>query len=143
MAFASNVSKSNCVSWHEIRDNVLTLSSLVSSDEQGELIEHNIKLIMKNQKVIADQQRSPKTNDKLVAKANENIQMCIETIKIRLGRLGASKDVITEAANDINNGNIPKFTLKVLELMATKNPGLHQRKYNQALQMVAAQQRQH
>ena len=82
-------------------------------------------------------------NEKLIAKARENIQNSINNVKIHVARLGATPDVVADITNDLSNDNIQQVTLKVLKLMANKNPGLHQRKYNQALQMVAAQQKQH
>ena len=88
---------------------------------------------IKNKKAIAEQLESPNRNEKLIAKANENIQSCTNTIKLRLTRLGASNDVIKSVIDDIDNDNIKQALLKVLELMARKNPQVNGRIYKQAL----------
>ena len=117
----------------DYRDGTEILSGLASSTELGLLIEHNIKTIIKNKKAIAEQLESPNRNEKLIAKANENIQSCTNTIKLRLTRLDASNDVIKSVIDDIDNDNIEQALLKVLELMARKNPQVNGRIYKQAL----------
>ena len=59
--------------------------------------------------------------------------------------LSATKELIAEVTDYLKDEDYQMVTLKVLELMAKKNPGLNQRKYTKALQIVAekAKQTQH
>jgi len=143
MRIVATVSKCHCVTGREIMENKTFLSTHISTDEHGKFIMHAIEIIAKNKQAIAEQMGTKVPNEKMIAKARENIQNSINNVKIHVARLGATPDVVADIANDLSNDNIQQVTLKVLKLMANKNPGLHQRKYNQALQMVAAQQKQH
>jgi len=143
MRIVATVSKCHCVTGREIMENKTFLSTHISTDEHGKFIMHAIEIIEKNKQAIMEQMDTKVPNEKLIAKARENIQNSINNVKIHVARLGATPDVVADITNDLSNDNIQQVTLKVLKLMANKNPGLYQRKYNQALQMVAAQQKQH
>ena len=127
----------------EFRDNIIRLVEGITSDERGKSIANAVQSIEKNRQAIEEQKNAHVPNEKKITKAQENIQNNINIIKLHATRLGAKPDVLADIEKDLRTYDFQQVTLKVLKLMAQKNPGLHQRKYNQALQMVAAQQRQH
>lgn len=141
MKVVGNLPKCQNVARHEYRDNIAVLSAKISSDEQGKFIGRAVETIAKNKKFIADQMKSQTPNEKLLAKARENIQISIDTIKTRATNLGASEDVVVDIINDVNNDDIEQVTLKVLKLMAKKNPGLNRSKYEMALRKFAEKQK--
>lgn len=135
------VARSANVSHREVSDNIETLTGIASSDERGALIGNAVLLIIKNRAVIAEQQTAKTPNAKIIAKAQENIKDCIETVKTHLVRMDASDAVVATVVDYINQGDMTNATLAVLKQMAHKNPGLHERKYKQALAKVAERQR--
>ena len=120
-----------------------TLDNLITSSEQGALISTNVSTIIKNRAVLEEQATSKTPNEKLIKRSNENIQTCIGVIKTRMERLCATPDEITDVIDGINNSDYQSVTLVVLKAMARKNPGLHQKVYDQALKMVTEKSKQH
>lgn len=123
----------------EIRTNGELLLGIPTSDEHGQLIAHNIEVIEKNKKTIKNQLSSAKPNEKLIARAKDNIATCKETITTRLTLMGATLEEISVVTSGIDANDIQSVTVEVLKVMARKNPGLHERKYKQALAMVEKQ----
>lgn len=121
------------------------LDSLVTSDEHGRYISHSVATIINNRATIMEQKSLPEPDAKKIAKAQEHVETCIDLIKIRLARLGATADEITAIVAGLNSADYQCVTLQVLKLMARKNPGMNQRKYNQALKIIASKnnQKQH
>ena len=118
------------------------LDNLITSDEHGMFIGRNVSAIISNREAIAEQTNSKNPNDRVIARSTENINTCIHVIKSRLERLGATSEDIANVVNSLNNADYQSVTLAVLKLMARKNPGMHQRKYEQALKMAADKQKQ-
>ena len=129
------------------RDKAL-LEGLPTSDDHGASIKHNIEVINKNKEVIESQKSSSKPNAKVIARATNNIATCKVTIRQHLVQLSAKPEgtdakidaEINAVMDAIDAGDIQSVTLKVLEIMVRRNPGLHGRKYKEALAQVAAQQ---
>lgn len=136
----SNISKVGRESYRKKMQDAETLSGMLSSDEIGQLIEHGINNITKNQEACAKESARPAPDAKRIARYNQNIEDCIESIGNHLRKLNASEEVVAEVCEYIRKGDYAQVTLKVLELMVKKNPVVHGRKYKQALQMVAAAQ---
>ena len=120
-----------------------TLDNLITSSEQGALISTNVSTIIKNRAVLEEQATSKTPNEKIISRANENIQTCIGVIKTRMERLCATPDEITAVIDGVNKSDYQSVTLVVLKAMARKNPGLHQKVYDQALKMVTEKSKQH
>lgn len=118
------------------------LEALITSDEHGMYIGHSVETIINNRRMISEQCRSANPDTKKVARANENIMICMNSIKTRLTRLGANQGEIDQVIDKVNESDFQAVTLLVLELMVRKNPGMNKRKYNQALQIIAANQKQ-
>ncbi len=133
-----NVAKCDKVSYRETLDNAEALKGVTSSDEHGYLISYNVRLIIKNYETIAEQRAARMPSAKVITKAEQNIKNCMETIKVRMSRLGASSDEIANVIKDIEDMNVQGVTQKVLYAMARKNPGLHARKYKEFLAMTEA-----
>ena len=114
-----------------------TLTALLSSDEIGVHIEKNVQMIVRNKQAIAETKASKTPNAKLAEKFNANINICIDSIKTYLAKLGATPAEINKVVEDVNACNYQLVTLEVLRLMARKNPGINQRKYDQALKIIA------
>lgn len=127
----------------QARINREMLDSLVTSDQQGEYIENDVKKIIKCRATLNAPQTAESPSAKAIARANEIIQICTNTIKSRLIQLSATDDEIASSINKLNNADYESFTLDVLKLMARKNPEMHKKKYERALAMVASKQKQH
>ncbi len=112
------------------------LDSLNTSDELGRFIGHDVEVIMKNREAIEQQQKSKTPNEKIVARAQENIATCTNTIKARLVNLSAKPDEIDAIIDSLNKCDYQTVTLEVLKMMARKNPGMHKKKYERALLAV-------
>ena len=137
----SVMTKCDHMSYGQTKENIESLQGFTSSDEHGAMIANSVRLILKNKEVIAEQQKLKKPDARLVARANENIKNCIETIKIRMKRLGASDTLVERVISYVEKGDTQNVTLLVLEQMAHRNPGLNQHKYKQALAIVAGRQK--
>ena len=121
-----------------------TLFGAISSDEHGAYIKQNIEIIAKNKKALVEIDSEKHSDAKRVAKYHENIAICKSSVREHLRKLGATPDVSDMIINCINSGDYQSVTLNVLKLMAVKNPGLNQKKYEQALKIFAAKkQNQH
>ena len=115
------------------------LESLISSSDDGMYIGHSVSTIIDNLNAIKEQQDSGKPDTKKVSRAKENIEMCKTTIKTRMTHLRATPDEVKAVYDYLDKRDYQQLTLKVLEVMKRKNPGLHTRKYNEALAMIEAQ----
>ena len=114
-----------------------SLDALTTSSELGAFIGQNVNNIINNRKVIAEQQQSANPDTKKISRANEGVQTCINVIKSRLARLGAVQSEISAVVDSLNNADYQSVTLMVLKVMARKNPGMHKKTYEKALQMIA------
>lgn len=116
------------------------LNALITSDEQGEYISHNVRTIINNRNIVV--KNGVDSGSVSTTRAKENIKTCINIIKSRVERLGATPAETENIINLLNEEDYESVTLRVLELMARKNPGMHKRKYEQALRMVASERNQ-
>jgi len=137
-----NIPKSGALSHFEIACDKECLQGLVTTGEHGQLIGNAVQLIIKNAETISEQYAARERNYAIIAKAESNIRDCIRTIETRLERLGAPKEDIATIIANIDAGKIDVATADVLKWMAHKNPGLYQRKYNQALAAIQSKQLQ-
>ena len=140
-----NIKKCDKTSYNEVLGNIEALMGATSSDEHGAYIKQKIETILDNKRVLAEESTRLNPNAGRIARYNANIANCIDSIGVHLKCLGATKELIAEVTDYLKDEDYQMVTLKVLELMAKKNPGLNQRKYTKALQMVAekAKQTQH
>ena len=119
-----------------------SLNALNSSDEDGKYIGHSVETIIANLNAIKEQQNSKEPDTKKINRAKENIELCKTTIKTRLSHLGATPDDVKTVFNCLDKCDYQQVTLKVLEVMKRKNPGLHTRKYEEALALIEAKKQQ-
>ena len=122
-----------------------SLDNFITSGELGMFIGNNVSNIINNRKIIAEQEKSGNPDLKKINRANEGVQTCINVIKSRLERLGAKQDEMSAVVDDLNKADYQSVTLTVLKVMARKNPGMHQKTYEKALQVIANKnnQKQH
>lgn len=119
------------------------LKAMLSSDDHGIYIHKNIETIIRNKLAMNEECAAKKPDKARIARYNSNIDVCISSVKSHLMKLGGTQQNIDEIVKYIKEEDYKQTTLSVLKLMARKNPGLNQRKYDMALQMVANSQKQH
>ena len=130
-----NIRKSYSVASQKRRHDREALDGALTSDEHGASIKQNVETIIENRRAMEDNA----ANAGLVARYKANIATCISSVRSHMAKLNASTADIDEVAKCINDGDFRQASLLVLKAMAKKNPGLHQRKYDAALKMRAAQ----
>ena len=128
-----NVAKCRRATLNEIAKNKECLNGLNSTGDHGQMITHNIENIIENKQAIAEQRKAAHPDMQKIAHFEKNVQLCLDSIGTRLKRLGAKPDEVAKITDDIKNNTLQLVTLAVLKLMAAKNPGMYQRKYDAAL----------
>ena len=137
MITLTNIAKCHKVAARTKADDMEILGSVVTSDDRGLSIKKNIDLIVRNKMAIDTENAKEQPDTTRIAKFNENISTCMESVRFHAMKLGANQNTVEKIVNAINEGDFSLVTVKVLELMAKRNPGLNQKKYQQALQMIS------